>query len=203
MNLQIKISRIKTLIARLEAGVTVSNRSLGRVLTEAQILALDADWVEEKSLRKVTKPLDIKKYEAMVKNAILLNGRADRMHFLKTPAHKITALSNKAENAFLNAFLFLEETIERDNSIRLWIDRDLKDASWDPIGVPRVIGSQSFECLRKEKLPFPVLTKRQLKIQMLEAALEALESKPEGKCEVFSQVHLRSRKELNFDGFKF
>jgi hypothetical protein len=203
MNLQMKISRIKTLIARLEAGETVSTRSLGRVLTEAQMLALEADWVEEKSLRKVTKPLDIKKYEAMVKNALLLNGRADRMHSLKTPAHKITALSNKAESAFLNAFLFLEEAIERDNSIRLWIDRDLENEAWDPIGIPRVIGSQSFECLQKQKVPFPVLTKRQLKIQMLEAALEVLEEKPEEKYEVFPQVHLRSRKELNFDGFKF
>jgi hypothetical protein len=125
------------------------------------------------------------------------------MHFLKTPAHKITALSNKAETAFLDAFLYLEEAIEIDESIQLWIDRDLKEASWDPIGIPRVIGSQSFECLRKQKVPFPVLTKRQLKIQMLEAALEVLEEKPEGNYEVFPQVHLRSRKELNFDGFKF
>jgi hypothetical protein len=203
MNLQMKISRIKTLIARLETGETVSNRSLERVLTEAQILALEADWVEEKSLRKVTKPLDIKKYEAMVKNALLLNGRADRMHFLKTPAHKITAMSNKAESAFLDAFLFLEEAIERDNSLKLWIDRDLKDASWDPIGVPRVIGSQSFECLQKQKVPFPVLTKRQLKIQILEAALDVLEAKPEELCHVPALVHLPSRRELNFDRFKF
>ena len=203
MNLQNKISRIKTLIARLEAGETVSNRSLGRVLTEAQIRALEADWVEEKSLRKVAKPLDIKKYEAMVKNALLLNGRADRMHSLKTPAHKIIALSNKAESAFLNAFLFLEEAIERDNSIRLWIDRDLENEAWDPIGIPRVIGSQSFECLQKHKVPFPVLTKRQLKIQILGAALDVLEAKPEELCHVPALGHLPSRRELNFDGFKF
>ena len=203
MNLQKKILRMETLIARLEAGESVSNRSLGRVLTEAQMLALEADWLEEKSLRKATKPLNIKKYEAMVKNALLLNGRTDRMHFLKTPAHKITALSNKAESAFLNAFLFLEEAIERDNSLKLWIDRDLKDASWDPIGVPRVIGSQTFECLQKQKVPFPVLTKRQLKIQILGAALDVLEAKPEELCHVPALGHLRSQKELNFDGFKF
>lgn len=203
MNLQKKITRIKILIARLEAGGTVSTRALARVLTKDQMNALEADWLEEKSLRKIAKPLAIKRYEAMIKSALLLYGRADRMHFLKTPAHKITALSNKAEIAFLDAFLYLEEAIEIDESIQLWIDRDLKEASWDPIGIPRVIGSQSFECQRKEKVPFPVITKRQLKIQILEAALEKLEPKPAEKWHNPTSVYLPSRRELNLDGFKF
>jgi len=203
MNLQKKIARIKTLIERLEAGETVSTRSLERVLTNDQMIALETDWLEEKSLRRIAKPLAIKKYEAMIKSALLLYGRADRMHFLKTPAHKITALSNKAETAFLDAFLYLEEAIDIDESIQLWIDRDLKEASWDPIGIPRVIGSQSFECQRKEKVPFPVLTKRQLKIQILEAALEKLEVKPAEKLHNSAFINLPSRRELNLDGFKF
>jgi len=203
MNLQKKISRINILIDRLEAGETVSSRSLVRVLSEAQISALEGDWLEEKSSRKVDKPFAVKKYEAMVKSALLLYGRADRMHFLKTPAHKITALSNKAHSAFLDAVLFLEEAIEIDECIQLWVDRDLKEASWDPIGIPRIIGSQSFECQRREKSPFPVLTKRQLKIQALEMALETLEPKPAGKLHDLSFSCLQRRRAVNIEGFKF
>ena len=203
MNLQKKISRINILIDRLEAGETVSSRSLVRVLSEAQISALEGGWLEEKSSRKVDKPFAVKKYEAMVKSALLLYGRADRMHFLKTPAHKIKALSNKAHSAFLDAVLFLEEAIEIDECIQLWVDRDLKEASWDPIGIPRIIGSQSFECQRKEKSPFPVLTKRQLKIQALEMALETLEPKPAEKLHGLSFSCLQRRRAVNIEGFKF
>jgi hypothetical protein len=203
MNKDKKIARIKTLIARLEAGDTVSNRSLSRVLTEKQLKALGDDWKEEQSFRKVAKPLVIKKYEAMIKTALLLYSRADKMYFQKSPAHKIKAMSNKAELAFTDAFLFLEEAIEIDSNIQLWIDRDLKDASFDPIGIPRVIGSSSFECQRKEKVPFPVLNKRQLKILVLEQALEVLEIKPNVSLEKMVPFLCPPRRALNFEGFVY
>jgi len=203
MNMSLKIGRIKTLIARLECGDIVSTRAISRVLTQAQLEAMDHAWIDEKSCRKVVKPLAIKKYEAMVKTAILLYGRADRLYFTKAPAHKIKAMAQKAEYAFNNAFLFLEEAIEIDPNNQLWIDRDLKDASFDPIGIPRVIGSSSFECLRKEKSPFPILTKREVKIQALEKALLTLDpklSEREKKTVTFACL---PRKALNFEGFVY
>jgi hypothetical protein len=203
MNKDKKITRIKTLISRLEAGDTVSNRSLSRVLTNKQLKALGHDWKEEQSFRKVAKPLAIKKYEAMIKTALLLYSRADKMYFQKSPTHKIKAMSNRAELAFTDAFLFLEEAIEIDSNIQLWIDRDLKDASFDPIGIPRVIGSSSFECRRKEKVPFPVLTKRQLKILVLEQALETLEIKPNVSLKKMVPFLCPPRKALNFEGFVY
>ena len=203
MNKDKRIARIKTLIARLEAGDTVSIRSLTRVLTSSQMKSLNKDWNEEQSMRKVAKPLAIKKYEAMVKTALLLYSRADKMYFQKSPAHKIKAMSNRAQLAFTDAFLFLEEAIEIDSNIQLWIDRDLKDASFDPIGIPRVIGSASFECQRKEKVPFPVLTKRQLKILVLEQALEALEIKSNVSPKKMVPFLCPPRKALNFEGFVY
>ena len=203
MNKDKRIARIKTLIARLEAGDTVSIRSLTRVLTSSQMKSLNKGWKEEQSTRKVAKPLAIKKYEAMVKTALLLYSRADKMYFQKSPAHKIKAMSNRAQLAFTDAFLFLEEAIEIDSNIQLWIDRDLKDASFDPIGIPRVIGSASFECQRKEKVPFPVLTKRQLKILVLEQALEALEIKSNVSPKKMVPFLCPPRKALNFEGFVY
>jgi len=203
MNLSLKITRIKTLIARLESGEPVSTRSLSRVLTESQMETLTAEWEEEKSNRKVPKPASLKKYEALVKTAILLYGRGDRMCFEDAPAHKVKAMFHKADHAFELALEHLAEAIEADCSIRLWIDRDLKDASNHPIGIPRVIGSSSFECLSKQKVPFPVLTKRQLKIHALEDALSALEPKLNESREKSVTFSCPLRKTLNLEGFVF
>lgn len=143
MNVNSKIKRLKTLIARLERADAVSTRSLSRVLTEAQLKVLDETWNEEKSCRKVEKPVAIKKYEGMVRTAILLYERVDKMYFTKSSTRKTKAMSEKAEYAFTNAFLFLEEAIEIDQNLQLWIDRDLEETSFDPIGIPRVIGSST------------------------------------------------------------
>lgn len=203
MRVKLKIERIKTLIIRLELGDVVSTRALSRVLTQAQINTLEKEWEEEKSNRKVQKPQAIKKYETLVKTAILLYGRGDRMCFKDAPAHKVKAMFHKADHAFELALEHLAESIEADCSIRLWIDRDLKDASNDPIGIPRVIGSSSFECLIKQKVPFPILTKRQLKIHALEEALSALEPKPNESHEKSVTFSCPPRKMLNLEGFVF
>ena len=203
MNIRLTITRIKTLIARLESGESVSTRSLSRVLTESQMKTLSDEWEEEKLNRKAPKPASLKKYEALVKTAILLYGRGDRMCFEEAPPHKVKAMFHKADHAFELALEHLQEAIEADCSIRLWIDRDLKDASNDPIGIPRVIGSSSFECLSKQKVPFPVLTKRQLKIHALEEALSALEIKPNESHEKSVTFSCQHRKMLNLEGFVF
>lgn len=198
-----KINRIKTLIVRLESGEPVSNRSLSRVLTESQMETLTAEWEEEKSNRKVPKPASLKKYEALVKTAILLYGRGDRMCFEEAPAHKVKAMFHKADHAFELALEHLQEAIEADCSIRLWIDRDLKEASNDPIGIPRVIGSSSFECQVMRNTPYPTFTKRQLKIFALEEALAALEPKPNESQEKTVIFSCPPRKILNLEGFIF
>jgi hypothetical protein len=110
---------------------------------------------------------------------------------------------HKADHAFELALEHLQETIEADCSIHLWIDHDLKEASNDPIGIPRVIGSSSFECLSKQKVPFPVFIKRQLKIHALKDALSALEPKPNKSHEKSVTFSCPPRKMLNLECFVF
>ena len=203
MNLQKKIARIKILIARLEAGGTVSTRALARVLTKDQMNALEADWLEEKSLRKIAKPFAIKRYEAMIKTALLLYFRAEKSYGTKPSERTVTARYHKAEYAFEAAIMYLEEITSLNPDLMLWIDRNLSDASYDPYGIPRVIGSTSTECKDPRKVPYPMLTKRQVKILALEEALEALEDKPLVNWYESHSTNLQRHKELCFDGFKF
>ena len=203
MNMNLQIKRMKTLIARLESGDVVSTRALSRVLTEDQMKTLEEEWKQEKSNRKLIKPRAIKKYEALIKNAILLYGRGDRMCFEEAPHHKIKAMFHKADSAFEGALEHLQEAINIDGSIRLWVDRDLSEASCCPMGIPRVIGSASFECRDKRKTPFPTFTKRDLKIYALEEALASLESKPNEKEEKTVTFVCPPRKVLNLEGFVY
>ena len=203
MNSLLKIRRIKNLIARLEADDAVSSRALSRVLSEAQMKTLEEEWEAEKASRKVSKPKAIKKYEALIKNAILLYGRGDRMCFEGALEHKIKAMFHRADIAFELALEHLTEAIGADCYLRLWIDRDLKDAAHHPIGIPRVIGSSSFECLDKRKTPYPTLTKRQLKIYALEDALAALEPQPNEREQKTVTFKCPPRKSLNLEGFVY
>ncbi len=203
MNTKMKISRMKELIYRLEKGETVSNGSLSRVLSEEQMNGLVNDWIDEKASRKVIKPKAIVKYQSLVNTAIRLDGRAEKMCFTKSPAYKTRVMFHKADHAFENAIEFITEAIQNDGALRPWLDRDIKEASCSPIGIPRVIGSSSFECQNKEKVPFLTFTKRQLKIQALENALQELES---GSVDTKKKVDILSKKpqkSLNFEGFRF
>jgi len=203
MNFNLKVSRIKTLIERLENHETVTNRSLARVLTAEQIKALEDEWLEERASRKVVKPKAIVKYEGLVKTAILLNGRMERMCYLKSPHYKIKEMAHKADSAFEKAIEFITEAIQNDGQLRAWIDRDVSEATCDPIGIPRVIGSSSFECQNKSKYPFLALTKRHLKLGALNSALDELQASPfesEEKVDVFIK---RPQKTHNFKEFRF
>jgi hypothetical protein len=203
MNMNLKISRIKELIDRLENSQTVTNRSLERVLTAEQIKALEDEWAEEKASRKVVKPKAIVKYGGLVRTAILLNGRMERMCHLKSPHHKIKEMAHKADSAFEQAIEFITEAIQNDRQLRAWIDRDVSEATCDPIGIPRVIGSSSFECQNKSKYPFLALTKRHLKLGALNSALDELQASPfesEEKVDVFRK---RPQKTHNFEEFRF
>ena len=203
MSPKLKITRIKDLIARLEAGDAVSSRALSRVLTEAQMKTLEDEWEAEKGSRKAVKPKAIKKYEALIKNAILLYGRGDRMCFEGVPDHKIKAMFHRADSAFEAALEYLQEAINIEGSIRLWVDRDLSEASCCPVGIPRVIGSASFECRDKRKTPFPTFTKHDLKIYALEDALAKLEPEPNETEEKTVTFKCPPRKALNIEGFVY
>jgi hypothetical protein len=203
MNFNLKINRIKTLIERLENHETVTNRSLARVLTTEQIKALENEWIQERAARKVVKPKAIVKYDSLVKTAVFLNGRMERMCHLKSPHHKIKAMAHKADSAFEQAIEFITEAIQNDGQLRAWIDRDLSEATCDPIGIPRVIGSTSFECRNKSKYPFLALTKRHLKLGALNSALDELQASPlerEEKVDVFTK---KPQKIHNFEEFRF
>jgi len=204
MKTRLKISRIQKLICRLKGGEDVSTSSLSRVLTTEQLEHYQENWKEELSLRKIKKPKEAKDYERRIKIASLHYQKMERFSLIKGKARLAREYSHKADDAFEKAYEYLIEQLHANSELRLWIDRDPDPSQRCPIGVPRIIGSSSFECLDKRKYPYPTLTKRELKLQTLELALlELTENDLELNCEPIKIVHFPKSKNHDFSSFKF
>ena len=201
-----RLSRIAQLISRLEANENASRGSLSRVLTPEQMADLDEGWKAEQVYRKQPKPLEIKKYEAMLKRGLLLYGKYEATHY-KLAAYDSRRLIQSAESALEKALEFAQEMVQNTNSLQEWLDRDPNDCDgFTPASMPRVVTSKSANnqsALKKAPCSY---SKKQLKLIALHNALEALQP---NDLELISQKikvsTFGSRRKLvmEFEGFRF
>lgn len=206
MRVDQKIKRYKLLIHRLETGQTVSSWALRYSLTKNEIKAMQDAWNEELESRKAAKPTEVKRYEKLLQKACLYYAMMERYSSVIPKKPNLTKqYANKADSAFEAAIEYLRE-IAKCSDIQMWMDRDVfGEISWDPISIPRVIGSKSAECLNKSKTPYPTIAKREIKIQVLQEAIKKLENKTleEFMVDPPPIPIKRNRKGLDFSGFRF
>ena len=204
MDMPKKIERIKELINRLNNDHDVTNSSLSRVLSEEEFNHYKKEWDEELASRKVEKPEVIKIYEKKIKIAILNYTKMERYSLMNGKAVLAREYAHKAESQFERAIEFLEDHFQSNSDLRLWIDRDPDGSSLDPISIPRVIGSKSFECQDKRKSPYPIMTKKQLKLTTLEMVLENLLGKDDNSQNKFLEpTYSKKKKVIDTSGFNF
>ena len=199
-----KITRIKKLIKRLEGGDDITTSSMNRVLTPVQMKEYKNDWEDELSNRRVQKPIQLKAYEQLIGIGCLHYQKMERYSFTKDKNKLAKKFSDKAEVAFEKAIEYLTEQLQADSTLRMWIDREPDGSNLTPMGIPRVIGSSSFECLVKNKSPYPVITKKELKLRALEFALSELTEPSLESLDVTEEiVHFSKSRTLDFSAFRF
>jgi len=204
MKVDTKISRIKILIQRLEGGRDITISSMNRVLTTVQMKKFKTDWEDELSNRRVQKPTPLKTYERMIRVGSLHYQKMEIYSFTKDKNQLAKKFSDKAEDIFEKALEYLQEQLQTDSNLRMWIDREPDGSNLTPMGVPRVIGSSSFECLVKTKTPYPVFTKRKLKLRALESALSDLTEPSLESLDVTEEiVHFLKPKNFDFSSFRY
>jgi len=204
MKVDTKISRIKILIQRLEGGRDITISSMNRVLTPVQMKEFKTDWEDELSNRRVQKPTPLKTYERMIRVGSLHYQKMEIYSFTKDKNQLAKKFSDKAEDIFEKALEYLQEQLQTDSNLRMWIDREPDGSNLTPMGVPRVIGSSSFECLVKTKTPYPVFTKRKLKLRALESALSDLTEPSLESLDVTEEiVHFLKPKNFDFSSFRY
>lgn len=204
MKVETKIKRIKALIKRLEGGGDVTTSSMNRVLTPVQLEEFKTNWEDELSNRRAQKPNQLKTYERMIGIGCLHYQKMERYSFTRDKNRLAKKFSDKAEDTFEKAIEYLVEQFQADSNLRMWIDREPDGSNLTPMGIPRVIGSSSFECLVKTKTPYPVITKNELKLRALELALSKLtESSLEDLDVTEELVRFSKPKTLDFSAFRF
>jgi hypothetical protein len=168
--------RIEQLLERLSAGEDVSRRDLSRLLTVQQFQTLDQSWQDEQASRSYAKPPELKKYETLLRTGMLQYSRYEALH-KKVDAYRSNQLIEQAQVQLEKALECAVELVESDGSLLPWFDRDPRECQCgDPIGMPRVITSKSFEnqsTLRRAPFSQSI---RDLKAAALSSALLALQS---------------------------
>ena len=171
-----RADKLKGLIAKLKCGEHIQNRTLQTWLWASEYAMLASDWNEQKNIRSelTNKPVEVKEYEERLKKALFTYNKAEGLSIrMKHTAAK--KLFGKADRQFEQLLEYLQEIIEAEPSLRSWFDRDTEwtadsQISIDPIGIPRVITSRSANNQTGNK-PHNKLSKAQVKIQVLESAL--------------------------------
>ena len=201
-----RLSRIAQLISRLEANENVSRGSLSRVLTPEQMADLDERWKAEQVYRKQPKPLEIKKYEAMLKRGLLLYGKYEATHH-KLAAYDSRRLIQSAESALENALEFAQEMVQITNSLQEWLDRDPRDCyGLNPSSMPRIVTSKSADNQSAVRKAPSTHSMKQLKLIALHEALEELQ--PNDLELLFQEIKVstygtRRKLAMEFSGFHF
>jgi len=211
MNSLIKIKRIRTLIGRLEAGEQVTPRDLKALISREDLEEIKLAWEEEKSTRDLTKPAAIKKYEKLLQKACSFYGLMLKYSNENSGNEYLASeFRHKADIAFENAIEFIREAEDRDENLQFWLDRDIYNKiGYDPISIPRVIGSRTYECQIKRKSPFPLQTKREVKLQVLEEILKRMVGEFEGNSlepfmtEIPNYKSARNKSLQEFTGFSY
>jgi len=118
------------------------------------------------------KPSELKRYEDMLKGAIMMRNRSDAYHRKgkKAAAYR---LESKCESLCEDALEILQEIVAADASLAIWFDRHLDfehgsliDASLD--NLPRLVASRSIE---KQHDDSRIVKKLDVKIDVVERVI--------------------------------
>lgn len=184
----------ESLIEKLKAGKTVSDRALKRTLSNKDYQDYQSELL---SYKNKSRPRELADYQAKIKLAILSYSKMEK--YSASGKHILAKkYANRAESEFEAALEYINEMIQSNNDLNLWLDRSpLGIGDFDPISIPRVIGSKTGYCLNKNKSPYPKLSVKQIRLMFLESLI----AKPTD--ELTDQLPFSLKKKLDTSGFKF
>ena len=91
-----RLAKLEAIADKLKRGVNVQNRQLQTWLSEDEYAQIEAEWQVQLELREELKdkPSDLKRYEEMLKEAIMMRNRSDAYHRKgnKSSAYKLDSI---------------------------------------------------------------------------------------------------------------
>jgi len=166
-----RLARLEIIADKLTRGENVQNRQLQTWLSEDEYAQMEAEWQEQLALRETLKdkPIELKRYEDKLKEAIMMRNRSDAYHRKgnKASAYK---LDSKCESLCEDALEILQEIVQYDASLQIWFDRELDFGHGSLIDVsignlPRIVTSRSID---KKRGDIRLASKQSVKLAVVE-----------------------------------
>lgn len=174
---QQRLSKLEATLRKIQSNEPVQIRQLERWLTKEEFAHLDALWEEQKSFREELKdkPSELRRYEEMLKKATFYANKAEGFR-RKGNKKAVASNSAKCESYCEDGLEVLQEIVAADASLQIWFDRALDFGFGSQIdahlgNLPRVVTSRSIE---KQSSDSRIMTKQQVKISVVEDAIDAL-----------------------------
>ena len=193
-------AKLQDMLTKLKAGEHVQNRRLQKWLSPAEYEQLHDAWDSQKEIRQelADKPDAIKRYDDLLKQADFLHSKAEG-HSSKGRHKTAKKFFNQAESAYERALEHLDENLNVEPALSRWIDREFNwtaggAISTDPDSVPRVTTSRS-RLKQGGGLVRHTQSKRDVKIDVVERAIDHLYRDPEADAKFIAKM--RARKQLN------
>ena len=180
-----RLDKLNDLKTKLESGDHVQNKTLKNSLRPNEYSQLFEDWNYQKYVRGeiFSKPSSVSNYEEKLRVAILLYNRGKKYSQQGKQA-QAKKLIHQSQSEFEQALTYLESEVKDDPSLHMWFDRSLNfghqsELGLDPQSVPRAITSRSVENQSSGYSGLGVMTKRDVKIQVINNAIDNLRHESE------------------------
>ena len=126
-NNETRKKRLKELIRLEEKGLEVVKRDFDNAVGKDFAKLYKQRWVEQKELRAMEAPSEVKEYEQMLQEALMMYGRYEQFTVDKNTKSGtyierkkiLEELSNKTDRLFEDAMERLEEIITADQTLRV------------------------------------------------------------------------------------
>jgi hypothetical protein len=210
LDLKQRKARLIELIARLRGGQDVAQRDLKNVLLDDEYRALQDAWMDQRQLRDYAsdKPSAVIEYEARLKKALFEYSKAEALNPSSAELSKASydglkadqRAYRRAETLLERLIEYLEEQLAADPGLETWFDRPLVfgmegDISPSPSTMPRVVTSRSVDRMGCGRLA-GIRSKREIKLEVLEMALQAVEAREALEARVAAQIAEEEAREL-------
>jgi hypothetical protein len=178
---------LEKLIAKIKANDEVAKRDLNALLTDELKAELEAERKKQQQIKNIKKPVVLKEYEKLHKQALMLFGRYDSYvvkakavsNVLTDRKAKKDELANKTRLAVKKAQDYLVKAIKYKPTLIEWLDRDTniigKDIGLQCDLLPFVITSRSEDKLVDIKERFGLKTIKEMRLEVLDKALHLAE----------------------------
>jgi len=178
-----RIKKLREIREKLVAGEKIANRQLKTWLGE-YFDGVAQEWRQEQAtrLKPEDKPEAIREYERRLKQADFQRAKAESASSRGKPYAK--KYYSKTDSAYERALEYIQGEVGLDPTLEIWLDRTTDNGpetvgtGVDFVGIPRVRTSRSMQNQSVPSVTGHVRTKRDIKIEVVDRAIQALSAEP-------------------------